>query len=215
MSGPSPLLNFSKLYENLANDNFLDCKLMTKEGKSIYAHRAILSARSPVLKTAFEGSTNQFQTMVFTETKLDILKAMVEFIYTGKVKIKPGELDAFTKAARFFKVSIDNALNQLKIDKKNVAISVEPKHADTKVIMKPKRGKTIGVMQTKRKLTIMEDTKIVVKKHQETVAKQLKKKVGSVECPICQTQMPNEEMLNGHIDKVHRNKRRCTIVMKR
>lgn len=88
--------NFKKefcvnLLDLLADDVYCDCSLVA-EGKVVNAHRVVLSAASPYLKTIFNRNhgfnAQQFQSLIFESLKFADLQNLIYFVYKGLTKAK-------------------------------------------------------------------------------------------------------------------------------
>ncbi|XP_011863898.1 PREDICTED: protein roadkill-like [Vollenhovia emeryi] len=80
----SLIKDFELLFEN---QKFCDVTL-TACGKEFQAHKAILAARSPVFLAMFEHDTekNKKSCVDMTDLNPEVLKKMLQYIYTGKVE---------------------------------------------------------------------------------------------------------------------------------
>ncbi|XP_011302108.1 speckle-type POZ protein [Fopius arisanus] len=76
----------SRDYSVLLNQgNFSDMTIIV-EGERLSAHKAILSARSPVFATLFDNSKNETTQVKIDNTEVAVVRAMLEYIYTGDVE---------------------------------------------------------------------------------------------------------------------------------
>ena len=95
-----------RLYDNVVNEAFskglkecwkeelfFDVGLVTMEGEVIKCHKIVLASVSPFFKAAFSPLHQSHETETKTEIQLpniphDIMKMVIEFIYTGSVRNK-------------------------------------------------------------------------------------------------------------------------------
>ena len=97
--------NIKSAFGNLREDNdFADVTLACEDGEQVEAHRAILSPSSPLLKNLFQKNQHQHPLVYMMGVNSEDLKAMVDFIYLGKVKICEDKLDSFLALATAFEM---------------------------------------------------------------------------------------------------------------
>lgn len=86
---PNILAQLSDEFEQLfeCSDKFTDVTLVCRGGVSIPAHKHILSARSPVFRAMFERDTkeNQENTVTIPDIDQETLRAVLRFMYSGKI----------------------------------------------------------------------------------------------------------------------------------
>lgn len=70
----------------------------------IEAHKLILAASSPVLKRLFNDFPGGSGSVVYLDVNGEILSAMIEYFYTGNVKLDLDQVGEFLKAANRFKI---------------------------------------------------------------------------------------------------------------
>lgn len=98
---------FAKL---LKNESMTDVTLICNGGRTIRAHRVILSTFSPYFKAIFESQpfTNnpcQYPVIVIKDLAYHELRTIVEFIYKGEVSVQRDKLSSILEAARALEVS--------------------------------------------------------------------------------------------------------------
>ena len=91
-----------KSYTSTFNDPTLaDVTLVSDDNISISAHKFILSSASPVLRKFFTSSPGSAHQCLFMfGLSNNILRSILEFIYTGETMVKSEELDAFLRGAK-------------------------------------------------------------------------------------------------------------------
>jgi len=69
---------------------FSDIQLVLPDGNSVYAHKAVLAARSDYFKTLFEGSFQEGKnpTLHLGEIDLPTLRAVLNYIYTNRITLQ-------------------------------------------------------------------------------------------------------------------------------
>ena len=97
--------HISCTFTNLRDDNdFADVTLACEDGEQVEAHRVVLSAACPFLKNLLKKSKHQNPLVYMLGVNSEDLKAMVDFIYFGKVKICEDKLDSFLALATQFEM---------------------------------------------------------------------------------------------------------------
>ena len=91
-----------KSFTSTFNDPTLaDVTLVSDDNISISAHKFMLSSASPVLRKFFTSSPGSAHQCLFMfGLSNNILRSILEFIYTGETMVKSEELDAFLKGAK-------------------------------------------------------------------------------------------------------------------
>ncbi|KAK7871212.1 hypothetical protein R5R35_001077 [Gryllus longicercus] len=82
----------------LENNSFVDCTIAA-EGKSLKAHRLILSACSPYFHMLFKEQNEKHPIVFLRDTSYHTLKSLIDFVYNGKVEIPAGQLEIFLELA--------------------------------------------------------------------------------------------------------------------
>lgn len=89
--------------ELLQNESFVDVTLAC-DGNSIKAHKMVLSACSPYFQNLFFDNPCQHPTIIMRDVKWPELKAVVEFMYKGEVKILKEDIPALLRVAEMLKI---------------------------------------------------------------------------------------------------------------
>ena len=98
-------LFMSDSYKHLLNNQtFADVTLATEDDQQIKAHKVILSASSPVLKSILEKHPHQHPLIYLSGIKYDELRSIIDFIYVGKTEVSQDMLKMFMGTATKFKV---------------------------------------------------------------------------------------------------------------
>lgn len=99
-------------------DMLVDCTLSAAEGKCIKAHSVVLSACSPYFRALLNVHYDKHPIFILKDIKFKELKAIMDYMYRGKVNIPKNQLTAFVNAAESLQIkglleSIKNAMNKL------------------------------------------------------------------------------------------------------
>ncbi|KAK3915467.1 Longitudinals lacking protein, isoforms H/M/V [Frankliniella fusca] len=81
----------------------VDCTLAA-EGKFLRAHKVVLSACSPFFSDLLRQHYEQHPILIMKDVKFDQLKAMLDYMYRGEVKISQDQLGTFLKAAESLQI---------------------------------------------------------------------------------------------------------------
>jgi len=60
------------------------------EGKPFYAHKVIIAARCEYFRKMFFGGFKQSHEINIPDTKYEVFQALMEYLYTGKIKLNVG-----------------------------------------------------------------------------------------------------------------------------
>ena len=121
----------SETFKNLADDtDFLDVTLACDDGKSVQAHKIILSSASTVLKQIFTNHPHQHPLIYLKGIKHRYLEAIFRFIYVGEAVIEPEDLKGFIDTAVELNIK---GLNNM-VDKKedNETLTTKKKNIEAK-----------------------------------------------------------------------------------
>ena len=73
----------------LFSEQFSDVTLICSDGESVPAHKCVLAASSPYFKALFSGPWEETQSgQLKMNYPMNIIKAVLSFLYTGKVNVK-------------------------------------------------------------------------------------------------------------------------------
>lgn len=81
-----------------SEEDYCDATLCC-EGRTIVAHKIILSACSMYLRKIFKENPSQHSVIIFKNIKYDDLLAIVDYMYQGEVNIEEGAITTFLKTA--------------------------------------------------------------------------------------------------------------------
>jgi len=87
--------NFDTLLES---GTLVDCTLVA-EGKTLKAHKVVLSACSPYFECLVREHYDKHPVFILKDVKFKELKAMMDYMYRGEVNISQDQLAALLKAA--------------------------------------------------------------------------------------------------------------------
>ncbi|KAL5276931.1 Br-c family protein [Megaselia abdita] len=97
--------SITSAFENLRDDeDFVDVTLAC-DGRSIKAHRVVLSACSPYFRELLKSTSCKHPVIVLQDVSFLDLHALVEFIYHGEVNVHQNSLSSFLKTAEILRVS--------------------------------------------------------------------------------------------------------------
>ncbi|BES97043.1 BTB/POZ domain [Nesidiocoris tenuis] len=97
--------SITSAFENLRDDeDFVDVTLAC-DGKSLKAHRVVLSACSPYFRELLKSTPCKHPVIVLQDVMFEDLHALVEFIYHGEVNVRQRSLSSFLKTAEVLRVS--------------------------------------------------------------------------------------------------------------
>uniref|UniRef100_A0A1B6E5M1 Broad-complex n=2 Tax=Clastoptera arizonana TaxID=38151 RepID=A0A1B6E5M1_9HEMI len=97
--------SITSAFENLRGDeDFVDVTLAC-DGKSLKAHRVVLSACSPYFRELLKSTPCKHPVIVLQDVKFDDLQCLVDFIYHGEVNVQQRSLASFLKTAEVLRVS--------------------------------------------------------------------------------------------------------------
>ncbi|CAK9812401.1 Broad-complex core protein isoforms 1/2/3/4/5 [Anthophora plagiata] len=97
--------SITSAFENLRDDeDFVDVTLAC-DGKSLKAHRVVLSACSPYFRELLKSTPCKHPVIVLQDVAFSDLNALVEFIYHGEVNVHQRSLSSFLKTAEVLRVS--------------------------------------------------------------------------------------------------------------
>ncbi|XP_034667952.1 longitudinals lacking protein-like [Drosophila subobscura] len=87
----------------LDTQTLVDCTICA-EGKSIKAHKVVLSACSAYFATVFQGHDEKFPFVLLKDVKYQDLRALIDYMYRGKVNVKPDQLEGLVNAGKLLQV---------------------------------------------------------------------------------------------------------------
>nr|CAD7598754.1 unnamed protein product [Timema genevievae] len=97
--------SITSAFENLRDDeDFVDVTLAC-DGRSLKAHRVVLSACSPYFRELLKSTPCKHPVIVLQDVSFADLHALVEFIYHGEVNVHQRNLSSFLKTAEVLRVS--------------------------------------------------------------------------------------------------------------
>ena len=88
----------------LGEDNFHDVTLASLDGQQIFAHRAVLSYASSLLKTILQQNKQANPVIFCRGVSYQEIKSMLEFIYLGRTSVQSKELQKFLDILQDFGV---------------------------------------------------------------------------------------------------------------
>ena len=99
----------SFVLRDLSTDEaFTDVTLVTRDGKSMTAHKNILSVFSPVFKAMFLSNLNHNQHLnsiiYITGAKSETVQQILRFMYHGQVELDVDEVERFLQVGKDFEI---------------------------------------------------------------------------------------------------------------
>ena len=82
------------------DQEFVDVTLACEGGKLIKAHKVVLATSSTALEQIFMDSRHMHQIVYLKGVQINILEALIRFIYLGEVKVETTDFDSFIALAR-------------------------------------------------------------------------------------------------------------------
>lgn len=96
--------NLTNVFDQLLqNESFVDVTLAC-DGQSIKAHKMVLSACSPYFQSLFFDNPCQHPIIIMRDVKWAELKAIVEFMYKGEIKVSQAEIGPLLRVAEMLKI---------------------------------------------------------------------------------------------------------------
>merc|ERR1712114_136550 len=91
--------------KSLHEENHLcDVTLLSADDQDIKAHKVVLSGGSPYFQRVLKNNPNDHPLLFMNGINMDVLKAIVAFIYLGEVQVEQDQLDAFLAGATALEV---------------------------------------------------------------------------------------------------------------
>lgn len=96
--------NLTNVFDQLLhNESFVDVTLAC-DGKSIKAHKMVLSACSPYFQSLFFENPCQHPIVILRDVKWSELKSVVEFMYKGEINLAHDEIGPLLNVAEMLKI---------------------------------------------------------------------------------------------------------------
>ena len=91
---------------NVLNSSVLkDTVLACSDGKCLKAHRLILSTFSPYFKQLLSACKEPMPTILLPDVKVSVMKVLLEFMYTGNVRVKKEMVSQLVEANKCLSIS--------------------------------------------------------------------------------------------------------------
>merc|ERR1712114_24554 len=91
--------------KSLHEENHLcDVTLLSADDQDIKAHKVVLSGGSPYFQRVLKNNPNDHPLLFMNGINMDVLKAIVAFIYLGEVQVEQDNLEAFMAGATALEV---------------------------------------------------------------------------------------------------------------
>lgn len=93
---------------NLFSSGLLTDVTLSCEGQVIHAHRLVLASVSTYFESIFQSplvSNQPNPVVILKDMKLSDLKAIIEFVYSGEVRVQENQLESLVKSAETLDIS--------------------------------------------------------------------------------------------------------------
>ena len=101
-----------KCMRNLLNSTAKDVELACSEGKCVKVHRIILISYSPYFRSRLDACKEPEITILFPRVPVSVMEALLEFMYTGNVRVRKDLVDHLVAAnKRFCITGLDSLLS--------------------------------------------------------------------------------------------------------
>ena len=105
LSGEDFSVDVVNIFKDLSNDlEFTNVTLVTDGGKTIKAHKVVLSAFSPFFKSILINNPHQHPLLYMRGVKWEDMRAILDFIYLGQTKVGMEKVDKFMELAKDLKI---------------------------------------------------------------------------------------------------------------
>ncbi|CAG2063067.1 unnamed protein product, partial [Timema podura] len=94
----------SEAFRTLLNRELLVDVTLACEGRSLRAHRAILSACSNYFQDLFEENTHSHPIVILKDVTFEELESLIHFMYNGEVTVKNECLPGFLRTAETLQI---------------------------------------------------------------------------------------------------------------
>merc|ERR1712243_347458 len=81
------------------DDHLCDVTLLSADDQDIKAHKVVLAGSSPYFQRVLKNNPNDHPLLFMNGINMDVLKAVVAFIYLGEVQVEQDKLEAFMAGA--------------------------------------------------------------------------------------------------------------------
>ena len=100
-------------YQMQIDNEFTDVTLVTRDGKSIRAHKLILSAASPLLKRMIMDQN--INAIYMWDVSNSIMESLIRYMYLGEVTVHQGECTHFCNIAESLELMVNCRSLMMKI----------------------------------------------------------------------------------------------------
>ena len=135
---------------------YADVTLVCEDGYQVDAHKIILAASSPLLKSLLSMNKHSHPLIFMRGMKSTDLTAIVDFLYYGEANIYEENLDTFLAIAEEFKLTgLTGVEGDTKLDSENASKPYETKVTKNKIHAK----KSVTSLQDESSNSIQNDSK--------------------------------------------------------
>lgn len=204
-------------YQMQIDNEFTDVTLVTRDGKSIRAHKLILSAASPLLKRMIMDQN--INAIYMWDVSNSIMESLIRYIYIGEVAVQKEE---FTHVCKIFEslelIGQQQEFNDEDLiangeqtsDTEEVQLSGNEEDLDTDT--ERVNEKTCETEESENSVidddldaeteTVSEETR-KAKEFQHSVKNKKKK----FQCERCDKSFPQSQGLSRHVSTIHKNRK--------
>ena len=165
--------NISSAFKEIRNDkDMFDCTLSCGE-KQIQAHKLVLSACSPFLKTVFRQNPHNHPLLYLKDIPFDKLKLILDFIYHGKVNVSVEDLKSFLAVAGELKIkglTQNVSEDESKVKREKTNSPGPPSSRSELPPMEIERSPVVAPVPDLNQNNELQEAVMVVKKEQDMVS---------------------------------------------
>ena len=202
----------SKRFKDLVGKiEFSDVTLVCGDGQKIPGHQVILATGCTLFKNLLEGEEAKAKPLIFLRgVEADLLKPLLEFLYTGNAEISDHLITKFLVLAEDF--GIEGFANKSEKENLNeVLLGVERKKVVDEVLLEVETKNPQKKREDDKETSEEETAKVVFK--EKEIKNNLRRNPTSFQkkCPKCNKAFNNPSNLRRHI-KNHPNANRHYII---
>ena len=196
----------------LSQEEFVDVTLATEDNKQtifhlsnkqIKAHKVVLSACSPVLKSILLNNPHQHPLIYLSGIKFQDIQTLIKFMYLGETEIGQDDLDSFMNAAQRFQVKGLSNERESKTDQTD--------QLDYKKSKKQTSSSGPEIKQeasNPHEIALLDDSAYIRTEYDLPVSDQSQNKSKpGFECGQCNYRANYRHHLKGHIKAKHENEK--------
>ncbi|KAM7358065.1 bric a brac 1 isoform 2-T2 [Cochliomyia hominivorax] len=149
--------NLTSVFDQLLqNESFVDVTLAC-DGRSIKAHKMVLSACSPYFQTLFSTTPCQHPIVIMRDVNWFELKSIVDFMYKGEINVSQEQIGPLLRIAEMLKVrgladvsNLSNTANTAQLSTVQTSSSEKDLYSSQNIMESPKQTENVQSPTTKR-----------------------------------------------------------------